>query len=40
MLVLAMVMAIEKNVTWGRRMARPLGTGLILWGTALLVAGQ
>jgi len=30
MLVLGVVMAIEKNVSWGRRLSRPLGVVLIL----------
>ena len=36
MLVLAVVMAAEKNLPWGRRLRAPLGLGLIGW--ALLVA--
>jgi predicted metal-binding membrane protein len=31
MLLLAAVMAIEKNATWGRRLSAPLGVGLLLW---------
>jgi predicted metal-binding membrane protein len=38
MLVLGMVMAVEKNVTWGRRLAGPLGVVLIVWGIVTLVA--
>jgi predicted metal-binding membrane protein len=37
MMVLAVVMAIEKNVPWGRRMSAPVGVVLIGWGVALLV---
>jgi predicted metal-binding membrane protein len=36
MLVLAAVMAIEKNVTWGRRLSAPLGVLLLASGLALL----
>jgi predicted metal-binding membrane protein len=31
MLALAAVMAIEKNVSWGRRLIAPLGVGLLAW---------
>jgi predicted metal-binding membrane protein len=31
MLVLAAVMAIEKNVRWGRRLSAPLGVALLSW---------
>ena len=37
MLVLAAVMAIEKNVPWGRRLSAPLGVALLAWA-GLLVA--
>lgn len=30
MLLLGAVMAVEKNATWGRRISRPLGVGLLL----------
>jgi predicted metal-binding membrane protein len=36
MLALGTVMAIEKNMSWGRKLSRPLGTALIAWG-ALIV---
>jgi predicted metal-binding membrane protein len=36
MLVLAVVMAVEKNVSWGRRLSAPLGVALLAWGAALL----
>lgn len=34
MLVLGSVMAVEKNMPWGRRISMPLGVGLIGWGLA------
>lgn len=37
MFVLALIMAIEKNVSWGRRISTPLGIILISWGIILLV---
>jgi len=37
MLLLAAVMAIEKNLPWGRRLSAPLGFALLAWA-ALLVA--
>jgi predicted metal-binding membrane protein len=37
MLVLAAVMAVEKNLSWGRRISVPVGLTLILWGAVLLV---
>lgn len=39
MLVLAAVMAIEKNLPWGRRLSAPLGVALLGWA-AVLVARQ
>lgn len=39
MLVLASVMAIEKNISWGQRLSAPLGVGLLIWA-ALLVASH
>jgi len=38
MLALATVMAIEKNVPWGRRLSAPLGALLI--GAAVVVAAM
>jgi predicted metal-binding membrane protein len=38
MLVLAAVMAAEKNLSWGRRLRTPLGVGLIGWAGAVVIA--
>ena len=38
MLVVAAVMAAEKNLTWGRRLRTPLGVGLIVWAGAIVLA--
>ncbi|MBS0339110.1 MAG: DUF2182 domain-containing protein [Proteobacteria bacterium] len=35
MLLLAAVMAIEKNVSWGRRLSMPLGVALLSWAVIL-----
>ena len=37
MLVLGAIMAVEKNMPWGRWLSRPLGVGLVTWG-AMVVA--
>ncbi len=37
MFVLALIMAIEKNVSWGRSISTPLGIVLVSWGIILLV---
>jgi predicted metal-binding membrane protein len=37
MLILALLMAVEKNVRWGRRLSTPLGATLLAWGAILLV---
>lgn len=37
MLLLAAVMAIEKNVPWGRRLSAPLGVALLSWAVILVV---
>jgi predicted metal-binding membrane protein len=37
MLLLAVVMAVEKNLPWGRRLSTPLGVALLM-GAALLAA--
>ena len=39
MLVLAAVMATEKNATWGRRLSGPLGIVLVVGGVATALAG-
>jgi predicted metal-binding membrane protein len=36
MLLLAAVMAIEKNVRWGKRLSAPLGAALLAWALALV----
>jgi len=38
MLVLGVVMAIEKNLPWGRRLSAPLGVVLLAWGVLLLLS--
>jgi predicted metal-binding membrane protein len=38
MLALAAVMAAEKNMPWGRRLAAPLGVVLLAWGAGLMLA--
>jgi predicted metal-binding membrane protein len=30
-------MAVEKNMSWGRKVSRPLGLALIGWGALILV---
>ena len=35
MLALGVVMAVEKNAPWGRRISAPLGAALLLWGAAV-----
>jgi predicted metal-binding membrane protein len=40
MLVLGALMAVEKNMPWGRRMSKPLGVLLLAWGIALAVGAQ
>jgi predicted metal-binding membrane protein len=37
MLALGAVMAIEKNVSWGRRLSAPLGVGLLGWASVIVV---
>ena len=37
MLVLAAVMAAEKNLPLGRRLRTPLGLGLLAWAVALVL---
>jgi predicted metal-binding membrane protein len=38
MLLLAAVMAVEKNVRWGHRLSAPLGIALLAWAGVLVVA--
>ncbi len=35
MLVLAAIMAAEKNLPWGRRLRTPLGIALVIWGCSV-----
>lgn len=37
MLVLGALMAVEKNLPWGRRLSKPLGVLLLVWGGAVAV---
>ena len=37
MLVLGAVMAIEKNMPWGRHLSAPLGIALLAWGTLIVL---
>jgi predicted metal-binding membrane protein len=37
MLALGVVMAIEKNLPWGRRLSAPLGAALLVWAAGLLL---
>jgi predicted metal-binding membrane protein len=37
MLVLGAVMAIEKNMPWGRKLSAPLGVLLVAWGVIILL---
>jgi predicted metal-binding membrane protein len=37
MLVLGALMAVEKNVAWGRRLSAPLGIGLLLWSGVVVL---
>ncbi len=37
MLLLGALMAVEKNVSWGRALARPVGVVLIVLGLAITV---
>ncbi len=39
MLLLGTIMAVEKNASWGRRVARPLGLVLLLGAGLVLIAG-
>jgi predicted metal-binding membrane protein len=37
MLMLGAVMAVEKNLPWGRRLSAPLGFALLLWSGLIVV---
>ena len=37
MLVLAAMMAAEKNLPWGRRLRTPMGLGLIAWAGMIVL---
>jgi predicted metal-binding membrane protein len=37
MLALGAVMAVEKNVSWGRRLSAPLGIALLAWASVIVV---
>lgn len=39
MLLLGAVMAVEKNVPWGRQLSAPLGALLVIGGLATLALG-
>jgi predicted metal-binding membrane protein len=39
MFILALAMAVEKNVPWGNRLSAPAGVALITWGLGLLATG-
>ena len=39
MLALGTVMAVEKNMPWGRRMSAPLGGALVVWAAYLVRSG-
>jgi predicted metal-binding membrane protein len=36
MLLLAAVMAVEKNLPWGRKLGAPLGVGLLGWAAVMV----
>jgi predicted metal-binding membrane protein len=39
MFVLAVVMAVEKNVSWGGRLSAPVGVVLLVCGVVLMAIG-
>lgn len=39
MLALGAVMAVEKNMPWGRKLSAPVGAGLLAWGGLILING-
>jgi predicted metal-binding membrane protein len=38
MLALGTVMAVEKNMPWGKKISTPLGMALVGWGLALVAS--
>jgi predicted metal-binding membrane protein len=38
MLALAALMAVEKNLPWGRKISAPLGVGLLCWGGIIFLS--
>jgi predicted metal-binding membrane protein len=38
MLALGAVMAVEKNMPWGRKISTPLGMGLLCWGVVIFLS--
>jgi predicted metal-binding membrane protein len=39
MMLLGAIMAVEKNLPWGRRLAPVLGFGLLAWAAAVVAIG-
>jgi predicted metal-binding membrane protein len=37
MLALGAVMAVEKNMSWGRKLSAPLGLALLGWGSVIVL---
>jgi predicted metal-binding membrane protein len=40
MLVLGALMAVEKNLPWGRKLSKPLGVLLLVWGMAIAAGAR
>jgi predicted metal-binding membrane protein len=40
MLILGTLMAVEKNLSWGRRLSKPLGVLLLVWGVAIAAGAR
>jgi predicted metal-binding membrane protein len=40
MLLLGALMAVEKNLPWGRRLSKPLGVLLLVWGVAIAAGAR
>jgi predicted metal-binding membrane protein len=40
MLVLGALMAIEKNMPWGRKLSAPIGVALLCWGALVLLGNS